>query len=48
MYHPVAGWYDYLDYANFVWAVPTAASVLRAHDQWFNDGTPVVFELEVT
>ena len=45
-YHPVAGWYDYVDYANFVWSVPTRSAVLRAHDEWFNKGTPVVFELE--
>jgi hypothetical protein len=44
----VAGWYDYLDYANFAWSIPTTASVLRAHDEWFAHGTPVVFELEVT
>jgi len=48
IYHPVAGWYDYVDYANFVWAIPTTTSVLRAHDEWFKHGTPVVFALEVT
>lgn len=45
-YHPIAGWYDYIDYANFVWSVPATNSVLRAHDEWFENGTPVVFELE--
>ena len=45
VYHPVAGWYDYFDYANFVWSVPTTKSLLRAHDDWFKTGTPVVFEL---
>ncbi len=45
IYRPAAGWYDYVDYANFVWSVPTTSRVLRAHDEWFKNGTPVVFEL---
>lgn len=45
VYRPVAGWYDYADYANFVWSLPTRAKLLRAHDEWFEKGTPVVFEL---
>jgi len=45
-YRPIAGWYDYVDYANFVWAAPSKAKLLRAHDEWFARGTPVVFELE--
>ena len=44
-YRPNAGWYDYVDYANFVWDVPTRGKLLRVHDQWFEEGTPVVFEL---
>lgn len=46
VYHPIAGWYDYFDYANFTWSLPSKAAVLRAHDRWFEEGTPVVFELQ--
>jgi deazaflavin-dependent oxidoreductase (nitroreductase family) len=45
IYHPIAGFYDYVDYANFLWGVPTKNAVLRAHDEWFDRGVPVVFEL---
>jgi deazaflavin-dependent oxidoreductase (nitroreductase family) len=45
VYRPVAGWYDYVDYASFVWGLPTRSSVLKVHDLWFEKGTPVVFEL---
>lgn len=45
IYHPIAGWYDYFDYANFAWSPPTKGNVLRAHDEWFARGVPVVFEL---
>lgn len=44
-YRPIAGWYDYADYANFAWSLPTKNNVLRAHDEWFARGMPVVFEL---
>jgi deazaflavin-dependent oxidoreductase (nitroreductase family) len=44
-YRPIAGWYDYADYANFVWSFPTRNKLLRVHDEWFRTGTPVVFEL---
>jgi deazaflavin-dependent oxidoreductase (nitroreductase family) len=44
-YRPIAGWYDYFDYANFVWSIPGKSKLLRAHDEWFKTGTPVVFEL---
>jgi len=46
IYRPVAGWFDYFDYANFVWSLPTRSKLLRAHDEWFAEGTPVVFEIE--
>jgi deazaflavin-dependent oxidoreductase (nitroreductase family) len=46
LYRPIAGWYDWLDYANFVWSVPTRGRLLRVHDEWFEGGTPVVFELQ--
>jgi deazaflavin-dependent oxidoreductase (nitroreductase family) len=45
IYRPIAGWYDYFDYATFVWGLPTRGNVLRVHDEWFETGTPVVFEL---
>ena len=44
-YHPVAGWYDYFDYANFTWGIPTRARLLAAHDRWFDEGTVVAFDL---
>ena len=44
-YRPVVGWYDYFDYANLVWDLPTRSKLLRAHDEWFEEGIPVVFEL---
>lgn len=46
IYRPVAGWFDYFDYANFVWSIPTRSKLLRVHDEWFAEGTPVVFEIE--
>jgi deazaflavin-dependent oxidoreductase (nitroreductase family) len=46
VYAPIAGWYDYFDYANFVWDIPTRKKLLHAHDDWFGKGIPVVFELE--
>jgi deazaflavin-dependent oxidoreductase (nitroreductase family) len=45
-YRPVAGWYDYYDYLTYVWDVPTKKKLLSQHDRWFDDGTPVVFELQ--
>lgn len=44
-YRPVAGWYDWVDYANFVWSIPTRGRLLRVHDEWFQKGVPVVFHL---
>jgi deazaflavin-dependent oxidoreductase (nitroreductase family) len=44
-YVAAAGWFDYVDYVNFVWSLPTRAKMLRAYEEWFNSGTPVVFEL---
>jgi deazaflavin-dependent oxidoreductase (nitroreductase family) len=45
IYRPIAGWYDYFDYASFVWGLPTRSNVLKVHDVWFDTGTPVIFEL---
>jgi deazaflavin-dependent oxidoreductase (nitroreductase family) len=45
-YHPIVGWYDYFDYVNFVWAIPTKAKVLATHDQLFDEGTVVAFDLD--
>lgn len=46
IYHPVVGWYDYFDYVTYLWGIPTKSTLLRQHDEWFDEGTPVVFELE--
>ncbi len=46
IYRPVAGWYDYVDFANFVWSIPTSDKLLNIHDEWFQTGTRVVFELQ--
>src|SRR5262245_18539770 len=46
IYHPVVGWYDYFDYVTYLWGIPTKSKLLRQHDEWFDEGTPVVFELE--
>lgn len=46
IYRPVAGWYDYADYVTYVWGIPTTPKLLRTHDEWFDKGTPVVFELQ--
>lgn len=46
VYRPVAGWYDYVDFANFVWSFPTRDKLLNVHEEWFQNGTPVVFNLQ--
>ena len=45
-YRPIAGWYDYFDYANFVWDIPSRRKLLDVHDAWFARGVPVAFELK--
>ena len=35
-----------MDYANFVWSFPTRTKLLNVHDEWFQTGTPVVFDLQ--
>jgi deazaflavin-dependent oxidoreductase (nitroreductase family) len=37
---------DYLDYAVYHWSIPTYRRVERAHRRWFDEGIPVVIELE--
>jgi deazaflavin-dependent oxidoreductase (nitroreductase family) len=44
-YHAIAGWYDYFDYMNYVWSIPTRRNVLAAHDRWFEAGPVVAFDL---
>jgi deazaflavin-dependent oxidoreductase (nitroreductase family) len=44
-YRPVAGWYDWFDYMNFAWSIPTRGRLLAAHDRWFESGTVVAFDL---
>jgi deazaflavin-dependent oxidoreductase (nitroreductase family) len=48
IYVPVSGFYDYFDYVTFVWGIPTRSNLLRVHEQWFDDGVPVVFELDIS
>jgi deazaflavin-dependent oxidoreductase (nitroreductase family) len=45
-YRHIAGWYDYVDYANFVWDIPMRRKLLRGYDRWLESGTQVVFQLE--
>ena len=44
-YHAIAGWYDYLDYVNYVWSIPTRKNLLAAHDRWFETGPVIAFDL---
>lgn len=44
-YVPNAGWFDYFDYANLMWSMPTAAKLERAHEDWLANGVPVAFDL---
>ena len=46
IYVPVDSFYDYFDYVTFVWGIPSRRNLQRVHEQWFDDGVPVVFELE--
>jgi deazaflavin-dependent oxidoreductase (nitroreductase family) len=45
VYRPVAGWYDYVDYLNYVWSVPTRARLVAVHDRWFEARPIVAFDL---
>jgi deazaflavin-dependent oxidoreductase (nitroreductase family) len=44
-YCAITGWYDYADFANFTWSLPTRARVLAGYDRWFDEGTLVAFDL---
>lgn len=44
-YRPIAGWYDYMDYVNYVWGVPTRSNLLKAHEGWLKSGILVAFDL---
>lgn len=44
-YRPVAGWYDYMDYVNYVWDIPTRSKLLATHDGWLESGVLVAFDL---
>lgn len=37
---------DYFDYAVYHWGFPTRAKIERAHRRWFDEGIPVIMELE--
>ena len=40
-----AGWFDYVDYFNLTWSLPSRARIRRAHEEWFATGIPISFEL---
>jgi hypothetical protein len=40
-----AGWFDYFDYANLMWSMPSPEKIQRAHEEWFAGGIPVVFDI---
>jgi deazaflavin-dependent oxidoreductase (nitroreductase family) len=45
-YVATTGWSDYTDYVAYHWGVPTRAKIERAHRRWFEEGIPVVIELD--
>ncbi|MGH7621336.1 MAG: nitroreductase family deazaflavin-dependent oxidoreductase [Gemmatimonadaceae bacterium] len=45
VYVPIAGFYDYVDYLSFLWDPPSKSKLIHIHEQWFDRGAPVVFEL---
>ena len=45
-YHAIAGWYDYFDYVNYTWGVPTRSNLHAAHDRWFASCPVVAFDLQ--
>jgi deazaflavin-dependent oxidoreductase (nitroreductase family) len=46
-YIPTTGWADYSDYFVYHWGFPTRTKIERAHRRWFEQGIPVVIELDV-
>ena len=37
---------DYADYLTYHWDLPTRSKIVRAHRQWFEDGIPLIIQLE--
>ena len=37
---------DYVDYAAYHWGLPTRSKIIRAHQQWFEEGIPLVVRIE--
>ena len=37
---------DYFDYIAYHWGLATREKIVRAHQQWFDDGIPVIVQLE--
>jgi len=37
---------DYVDYAAYHWGLPTRSKIVRAHQQWFEEGIPLVVHIE--
>ncbi len=44
-YVPTTGWSDYADYVVYHWGIPTRATIEGAHRRWFEQGIPVVIEV---
>ncbi len=37
---------DYLDYIVYHWGLPTRLKIVRAHRQWFEEGIPLIIQVE--
>ncbi|MDP2949661.1 MAG: nitroreductase family deazaflavin-dependent oxidoreductase [Chloroflexota bacterium] len=37
---------DYFDYIAYHWGFPTRSKIVRAHRHWFEDGVPLIIQLE--
>lgn len=37
---------DYFDYATYEWSLPLRARIKKAHQRWFDEGIPVIIDIE--
>ena len=37
---------DYVDYVAYHWGLPTRSKIIRAHQQWFEEGIPLVVHID--
>ena len=37
---------DYVDFLAYHWGLPTRSKIIRAHQQWFEEGIPLVVHIE--